>query len=121
MDRTAWLRERRAAVEADYDRDAPTYDQDPYPVEVHVVFVDRLLATCPAGGLVLDAPCGLSAQGLPVVRGEVVEGDTGGYHLSPGREHALRWIADAGFDLITQDADRRGEWGYRHLLLRATA
>ena len=28
MDRAAWLRERRAAVEADYDRDAPTYDFD---------------------------------------------------------------------------------------------
>jgi hypothetical protein len=26
MDRAAWLRERRAAVEADYTRDAPTHD-----------------------------------------------------------------------------------------------
>ena len=58
MDRAAWLRERRAAVEADYDRDAPTYDLDPYPIEVHRRFVDRLVATCPPGGLILDAPCG---------------------------------------------------------------
>jgi len=223
MDRTAWLRERRAAVEADYDRDAPTYDEDPYPVEVHVAFVDRLLATCPLGGLVLDAPCGtgpyfaqvaasgrrvvgadqsagmlaearargvaerlehvglqelpfaaefdgamtvdamehvppeewpgvvanirralkpgghwyvtleevedahvaealrsLTAQGLPAVRGEVVEGDTGSYHFYPGREQALRWIADGGFDLIAEDADWRDDWGYRHLLLQTT-
>ena len=222
MDRAAWLRERRAAVEADYDRDAPTYDEDPYGVEVHVVFVGRLLATCPEGGLVLDAPCGtgpyfaqvaasgrrvvgadqsagmlaqarargiaerlehvglqelpfeaefdgamtidamehvppeewpsvvgnirralkpgchwymtleevvdasvdeafasLSAQGAPAVRGEVVEGDTGGYHFYPGREQALEWITSGGFELVAEDADWRDDWGYRHLLLRA--
>jgi SAM-dependent methyltransferase len=224
MDRAAWLRERRAAVEADYDRDAPTYDEDPYPVEVHVRFVDQLLATCPDGALVLDAPCGtgpyfgqvaasgrrvvgadqsagmlaqaasrgiaervehvglqelpfsaefdavmtidamehvppeewpgvvanirralkphghwymtleeveeanlndafqgLMRQGLPAVLGEVVEGDTGGYHFYPGRAQALRWIADGGFELIAEDADWRDDWGYRHLLLRAGA
>jgi SAM-dependent methyltransferase len=222
MDRTAWLRERRVAVEADYDRDAARYDQDPYPVEVHISFVDKLLATCPPRGLVLDAPCGtgpyfvqvaasgrrvvgadqsagmlaqargrdvaerlehvglqelafaaefdaamtidamehvppeewpgvvanlrralkpdrhwyvtleeiegpsideafseLTARGLPVVRGEVVEGDTGGYHFYPGREQALRWIVDGGFEPVAEDADWRGDWGYRHLLLRA--
>jgi SAM-dependent methyltransferase len=222
MDRAAWLRERRAAVEADYDRDAPTYDDDPYPVEVHVRFVERLLRTCPPGGRVLDAPCGtgpyfaqvaasgrgvvgadqsagmlaqagahgiaerlehvglqelpfdaefdgamtidamehvppeewprvvanirralkpgchwyvtieeiedadvdeafrsLTAQGLPAVRGEVVAGDTGGYHFYPGREQALRWLADGGFELVAEDSDWRGDWGYRHLLLRA--
>jgi SAM-dependent methyltransferase len=222
MNRAAWLRERRAAVEADYDRDAPTYDLDPYPVELHVAFIDRLLATCPPGGLVLDAPCGtgqyfaqvaasgrrlvgadqsggmlvqarargiaerlehvglqelafdgefdavmtvdamehvppedwpgvvanlrralkpaahlyvtieeveaddideafrdLSSRGLPVVRGELIEGDAGGYHYYPGREQALRWLVEGGFDLTHEDADWRGDWGYRHLLLRA--
>jgi SAM-dependent methyltransferase len=222
MDRTAWLQERRAAVEADYDRDAPTYDEDPYAVEVHVVFVGRLLVTCPEGGLVLDAPCGtgqyfdqvaasgrrvvgadqsagmlgqarargiaerlehiglqelafdaefdgamtvdamehvppeewpgvvanirralkpgghwyvtleevedesvdeafqgLTAKGLPVVRGEVVEGETGGYHFYPGREQALEWITNGGFAVVAEDADWRGDWGYRHLLVRA--
>jgi SAM-dependent methyltransferase len=222
IDRSTWLRERRLAVEADYDQDAPTYDLDPYPVEVHVTFVDRLLATCPPDGLVLDAPCGtgqyfaqvaasgrrvvgadqsagmlsqarargiagrldkvglqelpyvaefdavmtvdamehvppeewpgvvanlrralkpgghlyvtveeaedgdvtdafrdLSARGLPVVQGEVVEGDAGGYHYYPGREQALAWLNEAGFDLVAEDADWRGDWGYRHLLLRA--
>jgi SAM-dependent methyltransferase len=223
MDRAAWLNERRAAVEADYDRDAATYDQDPYPVEVHVQFVDRLLATCPEGGLVLDAPCGtgpyfaqvagsgrrvvgadqsagmlaqarargiaerlehvglqelafdvafdgamtidalehvppeewprvvanirrairprghwyvtleeaedagveeayreLTTKGMPVVRGEVVEGDTGGYHFYPGRAQALAWLADGGFEVVAEDADWRDDWGYRHLLLRRT-
>ena len=223
MDRAAWLRERRAAVEADYDRDAPTYDLDPYPIELHRTFVDRLVATCPPGGLVLDAPCGtgpyfeqvaasgrhvvgadqsagmaeqarargiadrvehvglqelafeaafdgamtidamehvppedwptvvanlhralrpgghlyvtleevedaavaeafteLSARGVPVVRGEVVEGDTGGYHFYPGRDRALAWLAEGGFEPIAEDTDWRDDWGYRHLLLRRT-
>ena len=224
MDRAAWLRERRAAVEADYDRDAPTYDLDPYPIEVHRRFVDRLVATCPPGGLILDAPCGtgpyfeqvatsgrrvvgadqsagmaeqarargiadrvehlglqelaleaafdgamtidamehvppddwpavvanvrralkpgghwyvtleeveepaveeafrsLQVQGIPAVRGEVVEGDTGGYHFYPGRDRALGWLGDAGFEVVAEDADWRDDWGYRHLLLRAGA
>jgi SAM-dependent methyltransferase len=223
MDRLTWLNERRAAVEADYDADAPTYDQDPYPVELHVTFVDRLLATCPPDGIVLDSPCGtgpyfaqvaatgrrvvgadqsagmlaqarardiaaslehvglqeltfdaafdgamtidamehippeqwplvvanlhralkpgghlyvtleeveekdideayesLSASDLPAVRGEIVDGDTGGYHFYPGRDRALAWLAEAGFAPVVEDADWRGDWGYRHLLLKRT-
>jgi len=223
MDRAAWLSERRTAVEADYDHDAPSYDDDLYPVELHVAFVERLLATCPPGGVVLDAPCGTgryftqvaasgrrvvgadqsagmlaqarargiaerlehvglqelafdaefdavmtidamehvppedwptvvanlrravrrgghfyvtleeqeeaataeafrvqAAQGLPTVAGEVIEGDTGGYHYYPGRERALGWLRDAGFELVAEDADWRGEWGYRHLLMRSS-
>ena len=58
MDRRTWLAERRAAVEADYDADAARYDADPYPATSHLEFVGRLLETCPAGGTVLDAPCG---------------------------------------------------------------
>ena len=58
MDRSAWLRERREAVRADYDADAATYDDAPYPTTSHTAFIDRLVATCPPGGLVLDAPCG---------------------------------------------------------------
>jgi hypothetical protein len=30
----------------------------------------------------------LSARGLPVVRGEIIEGDVAGYHYYPGREQA---------------------------------
>jgi SAM-dependent methyltransferase len=223
MDRATWLAERRTAVEAQYDLEAPAYDDNPYPVELHRTFVDRLLATCPPGGIVLDAPCGtgqyfaqvaasgrrvvgadqsagmlaqadargiaervehvglqelafdaafdgvmtidamenvppedwptvvanlrgalrpgghlyltleeieeadvdealraLSERGLPAVRGEVIEGDVAGYHYYPGREQALAWLADAGFEPVAEDADWRGDWGYRHLLLRRT-
>jgi ubiquinone/menaquinone biosynthesis C-methylase UbiE len=58
VDRRAWIDERRAAVAADYDAEAATYDQDPYPNDVQQEWVRRLLATCPPGGTVLDAPCG---------------------------------------------------------------
>jgi SAM-dependent methyltransferase len=58
VDRGQWIGERRAAVVADYDADAATYDQFPYPNEVQREWVRRLLLTCPAGGLVLDAACG---------------------------------------------------------------
>ena len=58
MDRQAWLAERRAAVVGDYDRGAPTYDDLPYSADVQYEWVARLLRTVPAGGTVLDAPCG---------------------------------------------------------------
>ena len=58
MDRATWLRERREAVRAEYDAEAATYDDAPYPTTSHVAFVDRLVRTCPRGGIVLDAPCG---------------------------------------------------------------
>ena len=43
---------------ADYDATAATYDDDPYPNEAQQQWVQRLLNTCPVGGVVLDAPCG---------------------------------------------------------------
>jgi SAM-dependent methyltransferase len=58
LDRQAWLAERRAAVVASYDAGAPTYDDDPYPIETQLEWVARLLYACPADGVVLDAPCG---------------------------------------------------------------
>ena len=222
MNRTAWLRQRRASVEAAYDLEAPAYDEHPYPTVFHSRFVDRLLTTCRAGGLVLDAPCGtggyfarvsasgrrvvgidqsagmlakarergtaerlehvglqemafdaefdaamtidamenvppedwpvvvanvrralkpgghyyltveetddadigeafaaLQAGGLPVVRGEVIEGDVAGYHFYPGRERALAWLSAAGFEPVHEDFEQHDGWGYRHLLLRS--
>ena len=221
-DRATWLRERRAAVEADYDKDAPGYDDDMYRVTVHVGYIDRWLATCPPGGIVLDAPCGtgqyfaqvaasgrrvvgadqsagmltqarargiaerlehvglqelafdgefdgvmtvdamehippevwpavvanlrralrpgghlymtleetddaeieeqfrsLAARGLPAVPGEVIEGDSGGYHFYPGRDRALEWLADAGLRPLAEEYDDHDGWGYRHLLFRS--
>jgi SAM-dependent methyltransferase len=66
IERDAWLRERRAAVEAAYDAEAAVYDDNPYPAELQRAFVSRLLATCPTNGLVLDAPCG-TGQYFPLV------------------------------------------------------
>lgn len=66
MDRRAWIDERRAAVVMDYDAGAATYDEDPYPHEVQQEWVRRLLATCPLGGVVLDAPCG-TGRYFPIV------------------------------------------------------
>ena len=58
MDRQSWLAERRSAVVASYDREAPGYDEHPYPTDTQEKWVARLLRTVPAGGTVLDAPCG---------------------------------------------------------------
>jgi SAM-dependent methyltransferase len=52
------LHERRDAVRAEYDAEASEYDANPYPTSMHATFIDRLVATCPVDGVVLDAPCG---------------------------------------------------------------
>jgi ubiquinone/menaquinone biosynthesis C-methylase UbiE len=224
MDRRAWLDERRAAVEAQYDAEAPVYDVEggEYPTPIHGSFIDRLLATCPERGNVLDAPCGTgkwfgqvvasgrrvvgadqsagmlaqarakglaaslvqvglqelpfdaafdgvmtidamenvppeewplvaanlrralkprghlymtveeldenaiaaayeqqSARGLPSLRGEVIEGDTAGYHYYPGRDQAVEWLTGAGFDVVAEELDWHDDWGYRHFLALA--
>jgi SAM-dependent methyltransferase len=222
MDRRAWLLERRAAVEATYDAEAPTYDEHPYPAAMQRRFVGRLVATCPRDGVVLDAPCGtgqyfplvaaagrrvvgvdqsiamleqarargiavalhqvglqelrfevefdavmtvdamenvfpedwplvlanlhravrsgghlyltveevaesvvdgafatLVARGLPVVRGEVIEGDVAGYHYYPGRDRVMRWLEAEGLAVVEQDTEVHEGWAYWHLLLRS--
>lgn len=219
--RIDWLRERRAAVEAQYDDEAPTYADDFYPTTSHGVFVERLLATCPPDGTVLDAPCGTGkyfarvhaagrrvvgidqsagmlaqawargiatrlehiglqelallhefdasmtidamenippedwptvlanlhravrpgghlyltveesndadideaetlakARGWPAVRGEVVEGDTAGYHYYPGRDRVLGWLEAEGLEVVDERCDEEDGWGYRHFLVR---
>ena len=58
------------------------------------------------------------AQGLPVVRGEVIEGDTAGYHYYPGRPQVLRWLDAEGLDVVAEAFDQEDGWGYRHLLVR---
>lgn len=60
----------------------------------------------------------LAGQGLPAVRGEVVEGDVASYHFYPDRQQVADWLAAAG--LVVRDeayVHARGEWGYRHFLL----
>jgi ubiquinone/menaquinone biosynthesis C-methylase UbiE len=58
MDRRAWLDDRRAAVIAAYDAEAPAYDEHEYPSDVQREWVARVLRLIPPGGTVLDAPCG---------------------------------------------------------------
>lgn len=225
MDRATWLAERRAAVEQDYTHDAPTYDDGYDPVTpVHRLFVERLIATTPPGGTILDAPCGTgpyigivlasgrtvvgadqsvgmltrahekhpgvrfervglqelafeggfdavmctdamehvppeewplvianlrralqpgghlyltieevdpahldrvfaeaTAAGLPIVHGEDVGEDTGGYHFYPGRPQVERWLADGRFEVVEDAHEWLDGYGYRHLLVRVVA
>ena len=221
MDRAAWLAERRAAVIAQYNDGAPTYDQHEYPSDTQRDWVARLLQRLPPNSLVLDAPCGtgkyfpqvaaaghrvvgidqssgmldqarrrgiavaleplsleqmpftamfdatltidamenvapegwpqvlanlhralrpggllymtveeteepfidsafatLSGQGLPAVRGEVIEGDVAGYHYYPGRERVIGWFAAEGLEILEEGYKQEAGWGYRHFLLR---
>jgi ubiquinone/menaquinone biosynthesis C-methylase UbiE len=224
LDRRAWLLDRRAAVEAVFDAEAPTYDEHPYPAAMQPRFIERLVATCPPDGVVLDAPCGtgqyfpvvaaagrrvvgidqsvgmleqaqakgiavalhhlglqelrfeaefdavmtidamenvfpedwplvlanlhravrsgghlyltveevaetvvdgafaaLVARGLPVVRGEVIEGGAAPYHYYPGRDRVMRWLEAEGLAVVEQDTEAHEGWGYWHLLLRSRA
>ena len=223
MDRAAWLRERRDAVRTDYDADAATYDDSPYPTTSHTAFIDRLVATCPPNGLVLDAPCGTGQyfarlrdagrrvvgidqsagmlgqarrrglaerleqiglqemafdaefdgamtidamenvppedwplvignlrravkpgahlymtveevddaeieaawdlnreRGLPAVRGEVIDGDTAGYHYYPGRDRVREWLTAEGLELLDEATDQEDGWAYWHLFVMAS-
>ena len=222
VDRAAWLAERRAAVEAEYTRDGPSYDEGYDPATpVHRWFVARLIETTPEGGTVLDAACGTApyagmvveagrtyigidqsagmlasasakwpdlrfertglqelslegacdaamcidamenvppedwpgvlvglrralrpgghiyltveevdpgrvddgftqatAAGLPAVHGEVVRGDTAGYHYYPDREQVERWGSESGLEIVQRADEWLDGYGYHHLLLR---
>jgi hypothetical protein len=59
-----------------------------------------------------------TAKGLPAVRGEIIEGDTAGYHYYPGRDQVLRWLAAEGLELVADAFDRESGWGYLHFLVR---
>jgi ubiquinone/menaquinone biosynthesis C-methylase UbiE len=221
-DRKEWLAERRAAVLATYDDEAPTYDAGYDPVtDLHRRFVSRLIETVPPGGAILDAACGTApyagmvlqagiryvgvdqsggmlrqaaekwpdgrferlelqelafegafdavmcidamenvppedwptvvdglrraasstghvyltieridraeidaafeeatGRGMPVVPGEVIEGDTAGYHFYPADERVAAWLADAGLESVDEADEWLDGYGYRHLLLR---
>ncbi|MGN6680421.1 MAG: class I SAM-dependent methyltransferase [Streptosporangiaceae bacterium] len=58
MDRQTWLADRQAAVVADDDGGAATYDNLEYPADMQHQWVVRVLEMMPPGGTVLDAPCG---------------------------------------------------------------
>lgn len=58
------------------------------------------------------------AAGLPTVRGEVIEGDTAGYHYYPGRPRVDAWLAAEGLVVVAEAIDQQDGWAYRHLLVR---
>lgn len=66
-----------------------------------------------------EAFTGLTAAGVPAVRGEIVEGDVAGYHYYPGREQVMRWLEAEGLEVVGEAFDQEDGWGYRHLLLRS--
>jgi len=60
----------------------------------------------------------LSDQGVPAVRGEVIEGDVAGYHFYPGRQRVREWYAAEGLEVLEEGFKQENGWGYRHFLLR---
>ena len=62
-----------------------------------------------------------AARGLPVVWGELIEGEAfAGYHYYPDREQVSAWFNDARFQVMEEayELGPDGTWGYRHFLLR---
>jgi SAM-dependent methyltransferase len=60
----------------------------------------------------------LSDQGVPAVRGEVIEGNVAGYHFYPGRQRVREWFAAEGLEVVEEGFKQENGWGYRHFLLR---
>jgi ubiquinone/menaquinone biosynthesis C-methylase UbiE len=58
------------------------------------------------------------ARGWPALRGEIIEGDTAGYHYYPGRERVMGWLGAEGLAVVAEGFDQEDGWGYRHLLVR---
>lgn len=59
-----------------------------------------------------------SEEGSPASFGELVEGDTAGYHFYPDRGQVDRWLASAGFHSVAQADEWLDGYGYHHLLMR---
>ncbi|MEX1169582.1 MAG: methyltransferase domain-containing protein [Chloroflexota bacterium] len=59
------------------------------------------------------------ARGWPAVRGEVIEGDTAGYHYYPERARVMGWLEAEYLQVVDEAHDRQDGWSYRHLLLRS--
>jgi ubiquinone/menaquinone biosynthesis C-methylase UbiE len=66
-----------------------------------------------------EALAASTAARLPAVHGEVIAGDTGGYHYYADRDQVSRWLSEAGLELLDEEAEELDGYGYRHLFLRA--
>jgi cyclopropane fatty-acyl-phospholipid synthase-like methyltransferase len=65
-----------------------------------------------------DAFAALTQRGLPAVRGEVIDGDVGGYHYYPGRDQVTAWLQAAGLHILDEGFQQEDDWGYRHFLVQ---
>jgi len=65
-----------------------------------------------------EALAEMAAAGLPAVRGEVIAGDTGGYHHYADPDQVDLWLAEAGLELVDEAEEWLDGYGYRHLFLR---
>jgi SAM-dependent methyltransferase len=72
-----------------------------------------------AGPVIEDALATLTQRGLPAARGEVIDGNVGGYHYYPGRDQAAAWFQAAGLRILDEGYQQEDSWGYRHFLLQA--
>jgi ubiquinone/menaquinone biosynthesis C-methylase UbiE len=96
MDRLTWLDQRRAAVLASYDQEAPTYDDRSYPTEIQQDWVARLLRACPAAAKILDVPCGTGRYFSMVAAAghRVVGADQSAGMLAQARERGIAIALD---------------------------
>jgi len=105
--RQAWLAERRAAVIADYDDEAASYDRDAYLVPLHRTLVQRLVELTPPDGVILDAPCGTGQYfGIVVDAGRSVVGvDQSAGMLGQARARGLAaTLAQVDLQELTYDS-----------------
>jgi SAM-dependent methyltransferase len=73
-----------------------------------------------AAPVIEDAFATLTQRGLPAVRGEVTDGNVGGYHYYPGRDQVTALFQAAGLQTLDEGFNQEeDDWGYRHFLLQA--
>jgi ubiquinone/menaquinone biosynthesis C-methylase UbiE len=71
----------------------------------------------PERGILDDAFESLTAAGVPVVYGEMIAEDTGGYHHYPDREQVHRWLVDAGMTVVDEADEWLDGYGYHHMVV----
>jgi SAM-dependent methyltransferase len=68
--------------------------------------------------VVEDAFAALTRRGLPAVRGEVIDGNVGGYHYYPRRDQVITCLTAAGLHILDEGYQPEDDWGYRHFMLQ---
>jgi ubiquinone/menaquinone biosynthesis C-methylase UbiE len=62
-----------------------------------------------------------TALGVPFVHGEVITGDTAGYHYYADRDRIQGWLGGAGLTVVDEADEQLEGYGYHHLLVRSPA